>query len=167
MGWHDLYVTVGAAAATLAGLLFVGLSLHIRIVVGHADVRSLARVTLTSFFAVLLVAVAVLQPVADAEQVGLWLVGIGAVTLVLLVRPLWESASGGARALRAWTLAARFGMSVLCVVGLIASGALVAIGRAGDGLGLLLPVVVLLLIVSVRNTWDLLVTVAARVPDEE
>src|SRR6478672_2514111 len=52
-GWHDLYVTVGAAAATLVGLLFVGLSLHIRVVVAHPEVRSLARVTLTDFFVVL------------------------------------------------------------------------------------------------------------------
>ena len=31
--WRDFYVTAGAAAATLVGLLFVGLSLHIRVVV--------------------------------------------------------------------------------------------------------------------------------------
>ena len=47
-GWHEVYVTVGAAAGTLVGLLFVGLSLHIRVVVAHAEVRSLARVTLTA-----------------------------------------------------------------------------------------------------------------------
>src|SRR2546423_1827904 len=34
-GWHDLYVTVGAAAATLVGLPSVGLSLHVRVVVAH------------------------------------------------------------------------------------------------------------------------------------
>src|SRR6202521_314933 len=62
VGWHDFYVTAGAAAATLAGLLFVGLSLHIRVVVSHPDVRSLARVTLTDFFVILLIALALLQP---------------------------------------------------------------------------------------------------------
>ena len=36
--WRDFYVTAGAAAATLVGLLFVGLSLHIQVVVAHADV---------------------------------------------------------------------------------------------------------------------------------
>jgi hypothetical protein len=44
--WRDFYVTAGAAAATLVGLLFVGLSIHIQVVVAHAEVRSLARVTL-------------------------------------------------------------------------------------------------------------------------
>ena len=37
--WHDFYLTAGAASATLVGLLFVGLSLHIRVVVSHPDVR--------------------------------------------------------------------------------------------------------------------------------
>ena len=69
-GWHDLYVTVGAAAATLVGLLFVGLSLHIRVVVAHPEVRSLARVTLTDFFVVLLIAICVLQPTDSSAQVA-------------------------------------------------------------------------------------------------
>src|SRR5438105_10222425 len=63
--WHDFYLTAGAAAATLVGLLFVGLSLHIRVVVSHPDVRSLARATLTNFFVVLLVALVVLAPISD------------------------------------------------------------------------------------------------------
>ena len=42
--WRDFYVTAGAAAATLVGLLFVGLSSHIRVVVSQADVKSLARI---------------------------------------------------------------------------------------------------------------------------
>jgi hypothetical protein len=44
-GWHDFYMLAGAASATLVGLLFVGLSLHLRIVVTTSEVRSLARVT--------------------------------------------------------------------------------------------------------------------------
>ena len=32
-GWHDFFILAGMASATLVGLLFVGLSLHLRIVV--------------------------------------------------------------------------------------------------------------------------------------
>jgi hypothetical protein len=64
--WHDFYMTAGAAAATLVGLLFVGLSLHIRVVVAQADVKSLARITLADFFVILLVALVILAPVGDA-----------------------------------------------------------------------------------------------------
>ena len=161
-GWHDLYVTVGAASATLVGLLFVGLSLHIRVVVAHAEVRSLARVTLTAFFSVLMVAIAVLQPTDSAGVVADWLVGIAVVSLALTVKPLRDGlVRSRSRALEARTIVARFGVAELAFAALLACASLLAAGRAVDGLNLLLVVVVLLLVVSVRNTWDLLVTVAA------
>ena len=47
--WHDFYIVAGTAAATLVGLLFVGLSLHLRTVLSRVEVRSLARVTLANF----------------------------------------------------------------------------------------------------------------------
>ena len=166
-GWHDLYVTVGAAAATLVGLLFVGLSLHIRVVVSHPEVRSLARVTLTDFFVVLLIAICVLQPTDSSAQVAYWLAAIAIVSLVLMVRPLREGlARGGARALGLATVTARFGVSGLALAALLVCAALAGAGRPADTLDLLLVVVVALLVVSVRNTWDLLVTVAASSPDE-
>jgi hypothetical protein len=65
--WRDFYVTAGTAAATLVGLLFLSLSLHIRVVVSHADVKGLARITLADFFVVVLIAlvILVLRPAID------------------------------------------------------------------------------------------------------
>ena len=167
-GWHDLYVTVGAAAATLVGLLFVGLSLHIRVVVAHREVRSLARVTLTAFFAVVLVAIAVLQPADSALMVADWLVAIGVVSLILTVKPLRDGlARRSGRALGLGTITARFGVSGLAFAGLLACAGLLAAGRTIDALNLLLVFVVLLLVVSVRNTWDLLVTLAASSGEDD
>jgi len=161
-GWHDLYVTVGATAATLVGLLFVGLSLHIRVVVAHAEVRSLARVTLTAFFVVVLVAIAMLQPADSAVVVADWLASISVVSLVLMVKPLRDGlVRGRGRALGFRTITARFGVSGLAFAVLLVCASLLAAGRTSDSLNLLLVIVVALLIVSVRNTWDLLVTVAA------
>jgi len=166
--WQPLYLTAGAAAATLVGLLFVGLSLHIRVVVAHAEVRSLARVTLTTFFAVVLVAIAVLQPTDSAIVLADWLAAIAVVSFVLTVRPLRDGLAGGrGRALGPRTIVARFGVSGLALAGLLGCASLLAAGRAVDALDLLLVVVVLLLVVSVRNTWDLLVTVAANTPDDD
>lgn len=162
-GWHDFYVAAGAASATLVGLLFVGLSLHIRVVVSHPDVRSLARVTLTDFFAILLVALALLQPTESAAQVGYWLLSVGAVSLALTVRPMLEGLGHtGDRTIGLWRLAIRFGVSALAFVGVGLVGVLFVGGASSAALDWLLPVVVLSLVVAVRNTWDLLVTVASR-----
>src|SRR5437764_14200033 len=118
-GWHDLYVTVGAAAATLVGLLFVGLSLHIRVVVAHAEVRSLARVTLTAFFAVVLMAIAVLQPTDSVLVVTDWRAAMAIVSLVLTLRPLRDGlVRGHGRALGLWTVSGGFGVSGLALAGL-------------------------------------------------
>src|SRR4051812_19671349 len=152
-GWHDLYVTVGAAAATLVGLLFVGLSLHIRVVVEHAEVRSLARVTLTAFFVVVLVAIAMLQPTDGAVVVAYWLAGIAMVSLVLMVKPLRDGLGRDrGRALGLRTITARFGVTGLAFASLFACAGLLGTGRTVDGLNLLLVIVVVLLVVSVRNT---------------
>ncbi|MDP9319573.1 MAG: hypothetical protein M3P16_00590 [Chloroflexota bacterium] len=161
--WHDFYVTAGAAAATLVGLLFVGLSLHIREVVSHSDIRSLARVTLTNFFVVLLIALVVLAPMSDAPATAGWLIGVAAVSLGLVFRPAIQ----GFRVRRSRTiglgvLISRFGLSALCYVGLGIAGVLFGRQDFDDGLSGLLLVVVFLLLIAVRNTWDLLVTVAER-----
>jgi hypothetical protein len=161
--WHDFYVTVGAAAATLVGLLFVGLSLHIRMVVSHPDVRSLARATLTDFFVVLLVALVVLAPTGDPSGMATWLIAIGGVSLILVVRPAVQGfRMRRQRAFGLWVLVTRFGLSALCFVGVASMG--VVFGRRDYEIGLngLLILVIVLLVIAVRNTWDLLVTVADR-----
>ena len=161
--WHDFYVTAGAAAATLVGLLFVGLSLHIRVVVSHRDVRSLARATLTGFFAVTLVALVVLAPATDPKTTATWLIAVGVISLGLTVRPTLEGfRMRRPRALALWVLISRFGLSALCYVGIAAIGVLFGRQDYESGLSSLLIVVVMLLVIAVRNTWDLLVTVADR-----
>jgi hypothetical protein len=161
--WHDFYVTAGAAAATLVGLLFVGLSLHIRVVVAHHDVRSLARATLTDFFVVLLVALVVLAPTTNARTLATWLIAVGVTSLVLVLRPALQGIrTGRPRTLGLWVLISRFGLSALCFVGVAITGVVFGGGDVERGLTALLVLVIVLLVIAVRNTWDLLVTVADR-----
>jgi hypothetical protein len=158
--WRDFYVTAGAAAATLVGLLFVGLSLHIRVVVAHAEVRSLARVTLVDFFVVLLVSLFLLAPIGSGGAAAS-VIGVGVLSLALIVRQGLEAVRGKrARTIRPRLLLSRFGLSALCYLGIASMGVLLSLGGLNDALAGLLVLVVLLLVVAVRNTWDLLVTVA-------
>lgn len=41
--WHDFFVMLGGASAALAGLVFVGLSIHARTIARHAGPRRRAR----------------------------------------------------------------------------------------------------------------------------
>src|SRR5713226_2136766 len=86
-GWHDFYLLAGTASATLVGLLFVGLSLHLRIVVTSSEVRSLARVTLANFGAVLFVALFMVIPEGQSAAAS-QIIGAGVVSLIIIAPSL-------------------------------------------------------------------------------
>ena len=162
-GWHDFYILAGTASATLVGLLFVGLSLHLQIVVTTSEVRSLARVTLANFGTVLFVTVFMVIP-QGASSAGVQLIGAGIVSFVVA----GPSLVGAVRS-RDWSfdmsvtqrvrVALRFGVSGLSYLAVIAAGILL-LGSMGLAFTVLLVAIVVLLVISLRNTWDLLVTVA-------
>ena len=159
--WHDFYLAAGGAAATLVGLLFVALSLHLRTVASQPDVKGLARVTLTDFICVLLTALFVLVPTAQASSTGLELLAVAAVNTLrtgLIAMEAFGRERGGA--LHPTLLFRRFGLSLACSLGLAAVGALFVLGQPDNALGWLVGVTIALLLIALRNTWDLLVTVA-------
>ena|SRR6266853_4918625 len=127
--WHDFYLACAAASATFAGLLFVALSLHLRIVVTHPEARSLARITLTDYFAVLLVSLFLLTPAGVPQQTGIDLMVISGVSLALTTPPSVR----GIRARRARTLGlglliSRFGLSMLACIAVGLLGAVFYLG---------------------------------------
>jgi hypothetical protein len=159
--WHDFYTVAGAASATLMGLLFVALSLHLRIVVSHPEVKSLARVTLADFFVVLLISLFLAIPTGQAIGTGIEMLGTAAASIWLMARPAVVGVRNRrARRLGPRVLIFRFGLTALAYMGLGAVGVLFLVGDFEDALGWSVTVVIVLLLVAVRNTWDLLVTVA-------
>jgi hypothetical protein len=162
-GWNDFYILAGTGSATLVGLLFVGLSLHLRIVVTASEVRSLARVTLANFGAVLFVALFMVIP-EDWTAAGSQLIGAGLVSLAIAAPSLVGAVRSGEWSfemspMQRGRVVLRFGLSGLSYVGIIVAGILL-LASVSAAFDLLLITTVVLLVVSLRNTWDLLVTVA-------
>ena len=160
-GWHDFYMLAGTASATLVGLLFVGLSLHLRVVIASSDVRSLARVTLANFGAVLFVALFIVIP-EDRSTAAIELVASGVASLLIATPSLLGAFQGGGGRLQMQRrdrarLILRFGLSAASYLAIIVAGALLFSSNAA--FTWLVVAVVVLLVVSLRNTWDLLVTV--------
>ncbi len=91
-GWHDFYLMIGTAAATLIGLLFVSLSLNVDVITreANADLRVLATQTFTSFI-VLMFAVLFLIPHQVPEGLGLPLLGVGGYGLYITLSRLLET----------------------------------------------------------------------------
>jgi hypothetical protein len=162
-GWHDFYILAGTASATLVGLLFVGLSLHLQIVVTTSEVRSLARVTLANFGAVVFMALFMVIP-EGASSAGLQLIGVGIVSLGVAGPSLVGAVRRGEwtfqmSAMQRVRVTLRFGLSGLSYLAIIVAGVLL-LSSVSAAFTVLLITAVVLLVVSLRNTWDLLVTVA-------
>ena len=111
-------LSCAAASATFAGLLFVALSLHLRIVVTHPEARSLARITLSNQLRRPACIAIPFDACRTAQQTGIDLMVIAVVSLALIAPPSVR----GIRARRARTLGlglliSRFGLSMLgCIV---------------------------------------------------
>lgn len=155
----------GGASATLVGLLFVGLSLHLRAVVSRPEVRSLARATLTNFVLVLLVALFVVIP-QDATGLGDDLIVSGAVSAVIFGPSLVAAGRSHTRTLKIWQLVMRFGVSAAGYAAVVVAGALILHATYTAALAVLGGSSIALLVVSLRNSWDLLVTVGEARMDE-
>ena len=155
--WHDFYLMVGTAAATLIGLLFVSLSLNAaEITRGHnADLRALAAHTFGNFISVLMFAVVFLIPDQVPRGLGLPLLGIGAYGLYSTLQHLLETRRTRSRIWRKGGVALRFAVPVLCFTALLIIAVWVLLGRT-DVLYWLVSVMILLLVTASLNAWDLL-----------
>jgi modulator of FtsH protease len=165
--WHDFYLMIGTAAATLIGLLFVSLSLNVEVITRKesADLRLLAAHSFGNFMSVLMFAVLFLIPSQVPLGLGLPLLGIGCYGLINTIRrwrearrhpPLVWGLGGG--------VTRRFHMPASCFLALIIVAVFVLLSRTGS-LYWLVPVMILLLLGASVNAWDLLM--ALRTPPKE
>ncbi len=133
--WHDFYILAGTASATLVGLLFVGLFVALFIVIPED------------------------QSAASSQLIGAGIVSlvIAAPSLVAAVRSReWSFQMSPIQRVR---VVLRFGLSGLGYLAIIVAGVLLLSSLTAAFIVLLITTVALL-VVSLRNTWDLLVTVA-------
>jgi modulator of FtsH protease len=158
--WHDFYVTMGTASASLIGLLFVALSINLDAVTGPSrdDLRAFAEQAFASFTVVLLIAAIFLIPTGGPSSIGVAYVALGGGACARMLRrapAIW-------RALRRGELGGavfwRFLLPAGAVLGLLVSG-LGLIGGVASALYWLVAVILGLLMSAARSSWDLLVRV--------
>jgi hypothetical protein len=94
-----------------------------------------------------------------------FLVGSGLFSLGVIAPSVVAAGRSRTQTLRRYQLVSRFGSSVLAYVGVIIAGVLLGRGSEAAALSWLLAVTLVLLVVSLRNSWDLLVSVGAATLD--
>jgi hypothetical protein len=157
-GWHEFYLTLGGASAALVGLLFVGLSLHLPQVIRRPEIRGLGRQAFAGFLAILFISLFVLIPLQNPISLGIELLFLGVLSFVEMLPRLRTSLERRRQTTHFADHMRRFVLAVAAFLGLIGV-AIALLFRQADALYWLVGVVLILLITSVRNAWDLLLQV--------
>lgn len=161
--WHEFYALLGTAAAALVALLFVAVSIGTSILTPEPESRGNTRTFMSPvvfhYANILFLSLIALVPTQTWESFGavIGLASIGSVvySLVIAARVHRHPISD---------LADRIGygaVPVLCyAAGLVAAPLLWEEKPAG--LNILAGAALALLVVNIRNAWDLMLTLAQR-----
>ena len=157
--WETFYLMVGTAAATLIGLLFVAVSIHIENFhrKTSTDLHYFAALIFNCFFYVLLMAILFLVPRLSLLELGiplLLLSGLGIANM--LIQKTRVKKIQAKRQNR--QIANRFNVPIACLVGLL----IVSIGTMFQitlSLYGVILVIILLLASASQNEWALLVRI--------
>ena len=153
--WHDLFVMSGSAAAALAGLLFVAVSLNLEHVLKYNNLPALAAQSVAVLIELVLLSAFALAPDQGPIAFGAEVLATGAALAVIVLVPNLRSLAAVDR--RAWK-ARRVVVAVAPTVPVLVAGVLLLVGASG-ALDWLLAEIVTGLTVSAYNAWVLLVEI--------
>ena len=156
--WHDFYLLVGTAAATLIGLMFVAVSFAVGSTAERSrkDVDAWVTPWLVYFAEVFLIASVTLAPISGLVQ-GCVLGGLLASNLpwgLMRLRYLQKQHAEERIPVSVWIWQMLLPLAAQLVLALGAVGILRADARA---LGVCALSVILLLVVALRNAWYLVI----------
>ena len=162
--WHDFFLATAGAAAALAGLLFVALSLHMRYIATETVYREMARGSLIGLVMALVLSLLVLahQPV---RWLGIGAALAGAAYLGIVAGQQVFSLRRSGRPLPGESLVRSIVGYFLAFVGLV-TGLGIAF-EIGPGLYVIALIVVAIVMWSLWNAWVLVIGVADEEIDAE
>jgi len=164
--WHDFYVMTGSAAAALTGLLFVIVSLAPHIVARSVDtgVRSFISPIAVHFTAAMTVSAVMLAPDIPPAPLGSVLAagGVGLIIYMVWTRANRQWLSNKLPILDwIWYI----GLPLVAFLSITGSG-IAIIARVAPGPYTLAGATVLLVIIGIRNAWDIVVWMTTRSHDQ-
>lgn len=153
--WHDFFVAEAGAAAALAGLLFVAVSINLARILEFAHLPTRALEALTAFLSVLVVATLGLVPDQTLQALGCEIAAAGLAFIAILTATLLRSHKGVARYV-GWGQHAL--MNLAPPLPFLIGGVLMAMGSP-SGLYWIAPGVLLSFLAGVIGAWVLLVEI--------
>ena len=163
--WHDFYLLIGTASATLVGLLFVAASVGMRYFTKEreAALKAFLTPTVMHFTSVLLTCLFATAPVRASVPPSVFLLGVGVFGIGYSIRVWINMTRGGFFGTidledRLWYVLAPMTGYLL-----MSAGAVVVLWvHQGAGLDLIAFTLVLLLLLGIRNAWDMTIWIVIR-----
>src|SRR5262249_17296333 len=161
-GWHEFYALLGTAAAALVALLFVAVSVGAIAMTPEraGGTRTFMSPVVFHYSNVLFLSLIMLVPGQSPKLLGWILIvaSLGSLTysLVIIVRVFRSNMADLADRLAYGSMPV-----VVYATGLVVAWLLLR-GHAEAGLNLLAGNALLLLLVNIRNAWDLMISLARR-----
>jgi len=161
--WETFYLMAGTVAATLIGLLFVAVSIHVDNFhrKSSTDLHLFAALTFNCFFYVLLISIFFLVPGLSSLELGILLFSLGGLGFVNMliqqhrVRNIQSKQKGTG-------IAAKFNIPIVSLAGLLVV-AVSTLFQIVPGLYGMIPVIILLLVSASQNAWALLVQTESKI----
>jgi hypothetical protein len=158
--WHDFYVMTGGAAAALAGLLFVAMSLHAHEIMANHFFSNRAVTTLMALASQLLISGAVLMPGQPVVLLGAEVEAAALFFVALLIRQIATRDRDAPLVASTWThRLMEFAGGTIWIVLFNAAG-LSLLLRIGGGLYLLAVVMFFMFAWSIYIAWILITEVS-------
>lgn len=154
--WSDFFVATAGAAAALAGLLVVAMSINLKPILGHDGLPERGAETLLMLISALVAALFVLAPGQSDTALGVELIVLGGLSAATLFR-LQFAARNQAEQTLPRTLA-RIAIAVPASIPLTIGGVSL-VATAGGGLYWVLAATIAIFIGSAINAWVLLVEI--------
>jgi len=160
--WHDFFLAAAGAAAVLAGLVFVGVSINLEMIMADPTYGLVNRAleALVLFMAVLVATCLLLVPAQGTVVAGVEVLTVGIVDWVaivaiqLLYLRNWQSLEPSIR----WNFVPRVVFGQAATVPFLVAG-IALVGWGAEGLYWLVAGVVLSFVVGVIDAWVLLVEI--------
>ncbi|GGF38593.1 hypothetical protein [Subtercola lobariae] len=164
--WHDLFVASAGAAAALAGLIIVAMSVNIKEIIAIRSMPARAGTSIAALVLIVVVSIGALIPVQATWMLGLETLVFALVALafaadatVRLVQDARESAAAGQRRPLS-NIIANASLSVIQVIPFVVGGVILVVGgQTSVGLSWIAAGILLVFIGAVVNAWVLLVEI--------
>lgn len=158
--WQVLFGAVSAASSALTGLLFVGLSINLKRIIGTAEHLGRAREVLGQLLSLLVLSIILLVPGQDRPVLGAELIVLGAIIAGVSVFLHTQTIKGIARGRKArW--GARIAIFHIGTLAVPIAGISLLLGRYG-GLYWLVVTILIYFLWSIINAWTLVVQAVER-----